>query len=370
MSIKPNDPEQFHTDTYDTTEQATGHGGRWTDARSMREEFGIAPYDREAFEYPNVVPNALEHTWDAGPNQDAGGTDFLATGKPGCGKSTFGLNWVVRLLEVNEEKVVWRGSTSRSEWLPLAPWATVLVPQGVDVNAELVPKNPAHDTIDVDLEDMVREVKRYEDPVHINRQLLEPAQFHVVYPDPRMNGCQWVYEEAPERTYEAPGDDRGLFDREDPLNHWWFAYLLARVEKGPNDFLSLILDEIGDIAPEAARSDQYGTYQKVELLRDAFVDARKYGLSLFAFGHSERDIHNLIRHKIRWRIAMNGAANPTSKGDVIGMDAVPMNMEVTSRYNIGEALMYTEQNYERKLRWDDIPALHDRTLSIDLEVNK
>jgi hypothetical protein len=67
---------------------------------------------------------------------------------------------------------------------------------------------------------------------------------------------------------------------------------------------------------------------------------------------------------------MNGAANPTSKGDVIGMDAVPMNMEVTSRYNIGEALMYTEQNYERKLRWDDIPAPHDRTLSIDLEVNE
>jgi hypothetical protein len=45
-------------------------------------------------------------------------------------------------------------------------------------------------------------------------------------------------------------------------------------------------------------------------------------------------------------------------------------MEVTSRYNIGEALMYTEQNYERKLRWDDIPAPHDRTLSIDLEVSK
>ncbi|GAB3321443.1 ATP-binding protein [Haloplanus salinarum] len=368
MSLKANDPDQYLTDTIDYTEQATGQGGRWTDARSMREEFGIAPYDREAFEYPNVVPNALEHTWDAGRNQDAGGTDFLATGKPGCGKSTFGLSWSVRLLEVNEEKVVWRGSTSRSEWLPLAPWTTVLVPKGVDVSAELVPKNPRHDALEVDLKDMVREVKRYEDPVQVNRQLLEPGQFHVLYPDPRMKGCQWVYEEAPERTYEAPGDDRGLFDREDPLNHWWFAYVLARVEKGPNDFQSLILDEIGDIAPEAARSDQFATYQKVELLRDTFVDARKYGLSLFAFGHSERDIHNLIRHKIRWRISMPGSANPTSKNDVIGMDSVPMDNDMASRYDIGECLPFTEQNFERKVRWDDIPAPHDRTLSVDLEV--
>jgi hypothetical protein len=333
----------------------------------MREEFGIAPYDSEAFEYENVVPNCLEHTWDAGPNQDAGGTDFLATGKPGCGKSTFGLNWAVRQLEVNEEAVVWRGSTSRSEWLPLAPWATVALPKGVDTEATLVPKNPQEETIDVALEDMVRDVVRYEDPVHLNRQLIEPGQFHVVYPDPRMAGCQEVYESADEKVYDGP-DDRGLFDPEDPLNHWWFAYVLARVERGPFNFQSLILDEIGDIAPEAARSDQFGTHQKIELLRDAWVDARKTGLSLFCFGHSERDIHNLIRHKIRWRIAMNGSANPTSKGDVVGFDAIPMNMEVTSRYSIGEALVYSEQNYERKVRWDDIPAPHDRSLSVDLEV--
>ena len=360
MSIQTDKSEKFHTEIREPT--------RWTDARSMREEFGIAPYEREAFEYPNIVPNCLEHTWDAGPNQDAGGTDFLATGKPGCGKSTLALNWAIRQLEVNEEAVVWRGSTSRSEWLPLAPWATVYVPNGVDVDTSLVPKVPSEQTIDVDLEDMVRDVKRYEDPVHLN-QILEPAEFSVVYPDPRMQGCQWVYEEADEKTYEAPDNREDLFAREDPLNHWWFAYILARVEKGPFSFLSLILDEIGDIAPEAARSDRFGTHQKIEMLRDAWVDARKYGLSLFCFGHSERDIHNLIRHKIRWRIAMNGSANPTSKGDVVGMDAVPMDMEVTSRYDIGEALVYTEQNYERKVRWGDIPAPHDRSLSVDLEVS-
>lgn len=361
-------PEQFHPDKiWDTTEQATGNSARWSDQRAMREEFGVPRYDRENFDRPNVLPNALEHSWDAGPDTTAGGTDFLATGKPGCGKSTFALNWAIRLMEVNDEIVVWRGSTSRSEWLPFAPWAVVCVPERVDVSARLEPKDPSKSTIEVDLEDMVREVRRYDNPIQLNQQLLDPGQFHVVYPDPRMRECQLIYEDAPERTYQPPSDDRGLFDPEDPLNHWWFAWLLARVEYGPHGWMSVIFDEIGDIAPEGARSDQFGTYQKIKLLRDAFVDARKYGLSMFAFGHSERDIHNLLRHKIRWRISMPGSANPTAKSDVVGMDSVPMDFEVTSNYSIGKAMMFTEQNFE-KVRWDDIPAPHQRTLKVDLEV--
>jgi hypothetical protein len=358
MSTQDTDPSEFHTDTLDPQ--------TYTDADSMRREFGIAPYDAEAFDYPNVVPNALEHTWDAGPDQDGGGTDFLATGKPGCGKSTLAINWVVRLLEVNEEKVVWRGSPSRSEWLPLAPWTTVLLPRGVDVSAELVPKNPAEDTIAVELENMVREVKRYADPDHVNEMLLEPGQFHVLYPDPEMKGCQEVYERS-QKVYESPPNRDAFFAAEDPLTHWWFAYILSRVENGPYDFTSLVLDEIGDIAPDTARADKFAHHQKVEMLRDAFVDARKYGLSLFAFGHSESDIHHYVRQKIRWRISMPGNANPVSKNDVVGMDAVPMDVEMTSRFPLGTCLMFTERNFEHRVKWSDIPDPHDRELAIQLE---
>jgi len=360
MSRRQSTPraDEFHTETYSDL-------STWSDARSMRQEFGLAPYEREAFDHENVVPNALEHTWDAGPGQDAGGTDFLATGKPGCGKSTLAINWAVRLLEVNDEKVVWRGSPSRSEWLPLAPWATILLPEDVDVTAELVPKNPEQETISVEIENMVREVKRYEDPEHATA-LLEPGTFHVLYPDPDMKGCERVYRES-QKVYETPGDRDELFHPEDPLTHFWFAWILSRVESGPFDFTSLVLDEIGDIAPDTARSDSYATHQKVELLRDAFVDARKTGLSLFAFGHSEGDIHHYVRKKIRWRIAMPGNANPTSKADVVGMDAVPMEVNTTSNFPIGTCLMFTERNFEYRLKWSDIPDLHDRSLSVNLE---
>lgn len=311
-----------------------------------------------------LIPNFTHHAWEYEDTAMlAGGTDFLAIGPPGSGKSNMALNHSVRLMEENDEKVVWRASTSRSEWLPLAPWARVCLPEGVDVEARFVPKNPSQQAVEVDLEDVVREVVRYRDPVHLNEELLVPGGFHVVYPDPKMRGVQALYEDTQEKQYD------GLeFTEHDPLNHWWFGYLLARIERGPYHWTSVIFDEIGDIAPEAARNDEYGHYQKVELFKDCLVDARKTGLSIFMFGHAEADIHSMIRRKIRWRIAMPGKANPTKASQVVGFNNVPMNEDHASGQDVGWFMPYNESRFE----WPGVSAGHypapiDMTLKVEYE---
>lgn len=341
------------------TAEYTGNRSRHTDVEWIRRYHGVPRYGgADVFDYENLVPDVFEHTIEAGPKTTAGGTDLLGVGKPGSGKSTFLNHLSKTILEVNadhREPVTWRGATSRSEWLPLAPITTLCLPRGADeISIELIPRDPTAPAIELDVDDLdriVRTVAYYDDPRDLNQEVIEPGQFHVIYPDPSMRGCQRVYEES-SKTIEPP-NDRGVFEPEDPVDHWWFAYLLDRVEFGPFGFQTHIFDEIGDFAPEAARSDRFGTYEKIELLRDVWVDARKNHLTIFAFGHSERDIHNLIRHKIRWRVTMPGTANPTSKSEVVGFDAVPMDQEMTSRYSIGECLVYNETNFEQKVGWPD-----------------
>ena len=342
---------------------------QWSDARSMREEFGMAPWDRDAFEWASVIPNCLEHSWDSPVDEVDGGTDWLARGKPGTGKSTLANYLVVRLLEINDEKVVWRGSSSRSEWLPLAPWTTLYLPAGVEISARLEPKDPTKQPVDLDVDELteiVREVRTYSDPRELN-QTLDEGSLHVVYPDPRMRGCQEVYEQSPEKQYDTPPKREALFSEADPASHWWFAWLLARVEHGPHHWTSLIFDEIGDVCPQSAKKDSYGTYQKVELLKDTWVDMRKFGVSVFAFAHSETDVHQMIRRKLRWRVQMPGTANPTKASDVVGFESIRMDHDVTSRYDVGEALMYTESNFE-SFGWDDMPSPSSYKLKIAPEV--
>jgi hypothetical protein len=349
------------------------------DYENMKNRFGIASMDwertwteKQARQHKHaeeggrvfrkkLMPNVVKHSWDPeDPDLLAGGTDWLTVGPPGAGKSNLALWLSLRLMEANNEKIVWRASTSRSEWLPFAPWARVCLPEGVNVDARFVPKNPTQDGFDVELEDIVREVVRYRDPVHLNHDLMKEGQFHVVYPDPKMRKLQEIYENDDEKQY-----DELEFSEDDPLNHWWFGYIHARISEGPHHWTSMMFDEIGDIAPEAARNDDYAHYQKVELLKDCWVDARKYGLSIFAFGHSEADIHSMIRRKIRWRVTMNGTANPTNSGDVVGFSSVPMEDDIMSDRDVGDFLPFSEAEFQYPpLSPDYIPSPVDMTLKI------
>jgi hypothetical protein len=344
----------------DETRESTGDKRRHSDFQGIKRRFGVGSVDwdetwssRDAKRYnyaeegayvykQSLLPNIINHTWDPDdPSKLKGGTDWLCIGPPGSGKSNLALWLSLRMMEHNREKVVWRASTSRSEWLPFAPWARVCLPEGVDVEAHFEPQDPTQQGVDVDLDDIVREVVRYRDPVHLNKELLKPGQFHVVYPDPKMRGLQEIYERDDEKQY-----DELEFEEGDPLNHWWFGYVHSRVFEGPHHWTTLIFDEIGDIAPEAARNDEYAHYQKVEFLKDCWVDARKKGLSIFAFGHSEADIHSMIRRKIRWRVTMSGTANPRKAGDVVGFSSVPMEEDIMSSRDVGTFLPYSESTFQ------------------------
>lgn len=359
------DPEDYRIDFDTYTREFKNDNRLHSDADSIRRRFGIPAYSRERFQYANVFANMLEHVWDGEPRgatKDKGGTDVLGTGDMGSGKSTLLLYIAVRLMEINNEKVVWRASTSRSEWLPFSPWARICVPEGVEMDARLVPKDPTDDVIDdVEIDDFGREVVEYTDVVDLLENKLKPGMFHVVYPDPHMRKAQTLYDGIDELQHEELE-----FSPDDPTSHWWFAFIMARIYNGPHDWTTLLLDEMGDLAPQSAQKDEFSTYQKVEMLKDCYVDSRRNGFSMFAFGHNEVDIHEKVRRKVRWRIHMPGSANPTTKSDLIGFNNVPMNTDQMSHRYPGTILSYTQQNYEL-LQYSHVPSPINHNLEVSLK---
>jgi hypothetical protein len=352
--------EEFK-DPHLKSREVTGHHNAHTDARDMRQHFGIPPFDPDAFEW-GLVDDVLVHEVDADAGRTAGGTDVFAVGAPGSGKSSLANYWAVRLSEINDEKVVWRASASRSEWLPLAPWATLWLPEG-DVEARLRPTDPRESAVRVgveDLEEIVRDIERYATPRDLNDSM--DSGINIVYPDPAMAGCQTVVEQSA-RQVEPPDGREELFSPDDPTKHWWFAWVLDRVDSGPHDWTTWICDEIGDICPHGARKDSYATYQKVELLKDTWVDARKHHLSIFGFGHSEADVHGMVRRKMRWRVAMPKSSNPTSASGIVGFQTVPMRTDMTSDWGPGRALMFTESSFQQ-FRWKPMPTGTDWKLHV------
>lgn len=290
-----------------------------------------------------------------------GGTDFLAYGPKGSGKSTFSATWVARTLEVNNEAGVWRGSSARAEWLPLRPWTTVCLPAGIEYEAVLDPPSDRMDPIEVDLEAAVRKVERYDDIHDLNHNVLEEGGFHVVYPDPRFRGCDEVFRDADEIPagvdHISPWDavDDGLEDGDiTPVEMWWFAWAISKIEFGPPFATSWFCDEAGNLMPEHASNDYHDQFKRIEALRNKYVDARRNNFSLFAIGHDEEDEHNLMRKKQRWRVTMNGVDNPVGE-HVVGMGKAPMKDQYTGKQELGEALIWNKQSFA-SFDWADIPA--------------
>jgi len=61
--------------------------------------------------------------------------------------------------------------------------------------------------------------------------------------------------------------------------------------------------------------------------------------------------------------------NPTKASDVVGFESIRMDHDVTSRYDVGEALMYTESNFE-SFAWGDMPSPSSYKLKIAPEVSR
>lgn len=318
--------------------------------RIEHREFSGLPKERRAiFEWLADHPEMVK-------DLRIGGTDWFAYGPKGSGKSTMahGLP-VVRNLEINPDAVVWRGSSARSEWLPLRPWARVCLPKGVEYEAVFDPPADDVEPFPIDLEAAVWEVVEYDSIRNLNHEVLKEGCFHVVYPDPRFRGADQAFAEAEEvpalehtAALEATPEDPAT-----PPEFWWFAWGVDKIDHGPPMWCSWVCDEFGNLMPEHAGNDYHDHYDRILAFRNKYVDARRNNFSLFGIGHDEDDAHNLMRKKIRWRITMNGVDNPT--GQVVGMGEAPMNSNRTGHMTLGEALSWNKQQFA-PFNWADTPA--------------
>lgn len=350
------------------TRQYAGDKRLHSDAAFLRREHGMPEFDPDVFEYQDLAPNLFCHTWDGGRDMVSGGSSCFITGPEGAGKSTLFLRISAIEMAQNESRVVWRGVTgSRSEWLPFHRVARVCIPKGFRATARVVPKEKDRSTMgkEVPLEDVVREVVYYSDVMDLNLNKIQDGMFHVVFPDPEMRGCQWVYEES-DRVVASRTDEVEFRGGHDPVDHWWFGWGLSLVERGPFPWTVWMCDEVQSFAPEEAANDKYGTRLKVKLLGEAMEDMRKNGIARYFAGHKDKHLHNLIRDRIRWRICTNGTANPResrSSSIPVGFESVPMNSKLTVDMDIGEALLYNEAHFEA-INWPEI----SKPISGDLKV--
>jgi len=349
----------------------------WTDAYEMRMRFGIPEFDPDVFEW-GVYPNVLIHEKPADETKSAGGTDFLRIGERGTGKSNDNLHWAARLMEVNDERVVWRGSPERSEWLPFREWATVWLPANASMDVEWQTEGDRRaEPDDAQLEDVVREVVRYEDPVDLLEQIEARPEgtFNVVYPDPSFTNCTELTRQTNRVTealpfvpeWKALGGTGGT-----PLVHWWYAFMLAAVDhRSHYTWLSVIFDEAGDLTPEDAEDDEHKTYKKLTLLRSVYADSRRRRLSIYWAAHYEENLHHKIRREVEWRVHMAGdTPNPRTKRSStvpVGFGTVPMETDIMTSRPTGTAVIYNQSNFDL-YKWSHIERddLDDRWLRISL----
>lgn len=363
--------------------------GYWkTDAYEMRQRYGIGRLEIDEFtkggEEPSriVYPDLLIHEHDATRTPSEGGTGALISGKRGCGKSTLLAQIGVRLCDENDEIVVWRGSSMRSEWLRLRRWVTLWLPENADIDATWMTEDGDEPTDDVDdLETVVRDVETYADPVDLLEQLGEGPRgtINVVYPDPTFKGCSDLTAECDRPGTSDPLPFRPTWECDDdqtptPVQHWWFAFVLAAVEQSSlYEWLSLLFDELGDVTPEDAKQDADRTYDKLSVFRSCIADSRRAGFSMFGAIHYEENLHHKGRREFEWRISMPDE-RPNPRRDVrssipVGFETVPMYSDVISGFDVGTGLCYTEGGCTW-FGWENIPFEpddRDRWLRIRLQ---
>ena len=300
---------------------------------------------------------------DASDLETTGGSDALIHGPMGRGKTTSVSTFIARWMEVNGEPIVWRGTPQRTEWLPFAPWTVVCLPEGVDYTVRLAPPEDESgdgtggtDAIEVDLEDVVWQVKRYEDLDDLNNNVLMSGAFHVVYPDPKFRGCERITQQASEcppleytSVWEAeePGDAT-------PESHWWFSWLVHHnVNEERSMRTTWVCDEASNLFKHHASNDDSGLSDKIDAVSQQYVDFRRNGLTFVLLTQKPKEISWMIRKKMRWGVTLSGTDNPTGSDEIIGVRP-PMNTEMTSSWRLGRGLFWTSGQYT-EFGWDDLP---------------
>jgi len=256
------------------------------------------------------------------------------------------------------------GTNDRAEWLPLAPWATIAVPEGIPVEVRIVPTSPEVSSFTVGLEEICRDVIRYSSPLDLLGQLIE-GQFYVVFPDPLHRGCEDVSRYA----YHPPGRVTPVGEEgpssATPADQWWFAFVQARIKSDLfTHWTSLMFDEAGNIFDPDAQKDEHDEYQKVRTSRRDFADARKKGVSVYSYSHALSEVSHFFRAKQRWWITMNGMTPPIGQDAARRQDVPNPDESLHARHGQGRG-----DGLERlELRLDQL-AEHQARGPLDAEVS-
>lgn len=257
-----------------------------------------------------------------------GGTDTFLHGLPGSTKTTCMQYLAARVQEVNYEDAVWAAMPGRSQWVTLAPWATVFRPSDLDMRVRCVPVNPKIDPFEVEMDEIVRDVVEYDDPEDLMERMRKrpKGEFYVTYPDPKFRLCRYLTGFSYTPVWEA--DD---LEEATDLEHWWFAWAEARVRGEQTYWTSLFLDEADELLDEDAAKDQHDYYQKVKNFRNSFRDFRKTKCSLYLAAHNRGEVNLKVRKKLRWTLTMNQEEMP---GDA------PVDGNYTEYMDPGEGMIW------------------------------
>lgn len=348
-----------------------------SDDHEVSYDFRDPHVSHEALErYPPLRAKVMEWIADDPKRANAlsaeDGTDLNVHGEPGGGKTTFALSNDLWRMQVNNSTVLHAelvdesGTNERTEWLAFAKIATIAVPSGLDAVARIVPKDVTVPSFEVPLEEIARDVIRYESIQDLMGQLM-PGQFYVVFPDPLFRGCEAVspftYHTFEEVT--PPGEDGP--DHPTEADQWWFAFVAHRISGDIYPHPTFVnFDEAGNIFdPDASKATNH--YQKIKWFSEKYADARKKGLSVGYQIHSLSDLHTKVRKKIRWRVTMNGNDPPITGGLPKGRSC-PMRKNLTQYYSPGEAQIWTNQKFA-KITWPNLKAgaRLDAEVSIDFK---
>jgi hypothetical protein len=329
--------------------------------RLEHEDFsGLPPARKRVFQYlvdddTPVAPDDLEAV---------GGTDALVWGPMGRGKTTVVQTILARMMEVSNDAVVWRGTEQRTEWLPFAPWTIVALPEGVDYEVSVAPPEEdagfqgdvSFDPLVIDLEDIVWKVKRYSNLEDLNQNVLEPGGFHVVYPDPLHRGAEAATSQAVESgdleyIPAGAGDDD---NPPTPPKMWWFAWLIHHNSFGRNMRVTWVCDEASNLFEDHASNDNHDLEKRIAAVSSSYVDFRRNGLSFILLSQRAEEIAWQIRKKMRWGVPLSGTSNPVSE-ELIGAGTPPMNVDLTTNWEIGKAIIYTAGAYT-EFDFDAIPT--------------
>jgi hypothetical protein len=270
-----------------------------------------------------------------------GGTDIWAHSKPGGGKTSFA-NVIggIRMPEINNETLLWMLTLDELECLPLAPYMTVAVPEGVEYEVHAKPRNPTLPTTEIELTDVFRDTIEYRTPRDLMTKIV-PGGLYAVLPDPLFRGCekQTTATYTPAREADEPAEVT-------PLRDVNFAFMDTRAKD--DEFLhstTMVHDEFSDLVPLNPEADENDQNRKVKGYPVSQGKGRKKNLSTMTLSHSVARVDEGVREKTRWFVTM--PKTPPPSASLSGIGNVPIDKHYINRFadRTGRAVIWRDQNY-------------------------